>query len=213
MNSFEVIKLNETNKNSIIEGAMKVLLNNEILIFPTDTVYGLCGLLTEAPIKKLFSLKQRKDKQVPILFSSLERVMQRLLKTIPDWFIAFAEKFWPGAYTLILESSQKIKGISDDGYIGIRQPDHPELLQVIEGVGGFIAATSANISGAGTGTDFEEIRDTFSTQVPLIVEGDISHANPSVVLKFHDEQVTILRSSGEINKVKDFFNLYNLEII
>lgn len=212
MNSFEVIKLNETNKDSIIESAMKVLLNDDILIFPTDTVYGLCSLLTEAPIKKLFSLKQRKEKQVPILFSKLERVMQRLLKQIPVWFIAFSEKFWPGAYTLILQSTQKIIGISDDGYIGIRQPDHPELLQVIEGVGGFVAATSANISGVGTGADFNEIKETFSTQVPLIVEGDISNTNPSVVLKFHDERVTILRSSGEINEVKDFFNLYNVEI-
>ncbi len=212
MNSFEVIKLNETNKNSIIERAMKVLLNNEVVIFPTDTVYGLCGLLTEVPIKKLFSLKQRKDKPIPILFSSLERVMQRLLKHVPVWFIDFAEKFWPGAYTLILQSSQEINGISAFGYIGIRQPDHPELLQVIEGVGGFIAATSANISGVGTGTDFEEVKETFSTRVPLIVEGDISQGNPSVVLKFQDDRISILRSSGEINEVKDFFNLYNLEV-
>ena len=212
MKSFEVIKLNETNKNSIIERAMKVLLNNEVVIFPTDTVYGLCGLLTEVSIKKLFSLKQRKDKPIPILFSSLERVMQKLLKQIPAWFLDFAEKFWPGAYTLILQSSQEINGISDSGYIGIRQPDHPELLQVIEGVGGFIAATSANISGVGTGTDFEEVKETFSTRVPLIVEGDISQGNPSAVLKFQDERISILRSSGEINEVKDFFNLYNLEV-
>ncbi len=183
-----------------IEAAAKVLKNEGIIVYPTDTFYGLgASCYSKAAIHKIRSLKKR-DPQKPlsIVVSSLD-MLQSVVTDLPPLFKVLSSKFWPGPLTLILSASTRLPGelLSSKETIGVRLPAHPWLMELVKYSASPITATSANLSGEKEITSPENAVDIFSGKVDLIVDGGTAQAKlPSTVVDLTLEKPKILRKGA-----------------
>jgi L-threonylcarbamoyladenylate synthase len=147
--------------------AAELLRDGEVVAFPTDTVYGV-GVSTSHPdqLVALFELKQRPlDRRIPILLADLSQVDSTFV--VDDRARALAQRFWPGALTLVLPSADG--GASQ----AFRAPDHPVALDLIR-ASGPIFATSANISDQPDTFGADEVLIAFATSqdgLAAVVDG------------------------------------------
>lgn len=134
----------------IIEQAVKVLNTDGIVVYPTDTVYGLGGdAFSDEAILKVFEAKTRLvSKPISIAVSDFE--MLCAVGYIGACEEDFISRFMPGPVTIVVRARPPVPGIltGGTGMIGIRYPNHPLALQLISGFDSPITATSANQSGA-----------------------------------------------------------------
>ncbi|MDD3627582.1 MAG: L-threonylcarbamoyladenylate synthase [bacterium] len=201
-----ILNLNNGNSGMIVKEAVSVLLQRELVIFPTDTVYGIFGLPDPEVISKIIEVKDRDNKPIPVLFSELSKVSEYFRIILPDWIDSFTDKFWPGPFTLILDSETEVPGITLNGSIGIRQPGYLPALEVISGAGGVLGVTSANISGNPGEDDPAKIEEVFRGKVGLIVRIPEVPGNPSTVIKYHKDSIEIMRKGKkDLKKLEDFF--------
>ena len=141
------------NKNDVeinIKKAQKILKNGDLVIFPTETVYGLGGNANDGnAIKKIYKIKNRPINNPLIChFKNIENIEKNFF--LNDISYKLAKKFWPGPLTLILEkkySSNISSNLSNQKkFVGCRIPNHPIALELLNGIPFPIAAPSANIS-------------------------------------------------------------------
>jgi len=146
--------------------ASELLRAGEVVAFPTDTVYGV-GISIEHPdrLGALFELKRRPlDRRIPVLLADLQQVGSAFV--VDDRARALAERFWPGALTLVLPGA-------DDASQAFRAPDHPVALELIRAAGP-IYATSANISDQPDTLGADEVLIAFATSqdgLAAVVDG------------------------------------------
>src|SRR5579872_653282 len=139
--------------------AVQILKNGGIVIFPTDTAFGIgCRIDDEDAVRRLFALRKRSEtKAVPVLVSSLH-MAEHYVKEIPkDVIEKLIQPYWPGALTIILRCIEvKVPELVRGGghTIGVRVPDHLTTLALINGVGVPILGTSANFAGEATPHSF-----------------------------------------------------------
>ena len=137
-----------------LESAVRHLKDGGVVAVPTDTLYGLAAdVFNTVAIDRIFDIKSRpEDLALPVLVSAWEQV-ERVAKNIPPQARILAERFWPGALTLVVEKAQGLPDRLTAGgpTVAVRMPDHPAPIQLINGLGGPITGTSANISGVSAG--------------------------------------------------------------
>lgn len=183
------------------------LKKGNIIIYPTDTVYGVGGIIEEETLIKIYKAKSRSFSSPLIaLVNSLEKVKE----------IAFIENknqekieklikaFWPGGLTIILKKKEVVPSImvSNGETVGVRMPNHKKALEIIESAGGILATTSANISGENTPSSFEELSEEFKKRVDIIVNGGkCPIGTASTIIDISSENVKILRE-GSISKLE-----------
>lgn len=133
-----------------IAQAAEILRRGGLVVFPTDTVYGVaCDHRNPAAIERLYWAKQRPYAlAIPVLVAHPRHVAQ-VAQDLPPAYAALAERFWPGGLTMILPRLAGLPEILCAGgdTVAVRMPDHPAALALLEAVGGAAAATSANRSG------------------------------------------------------------------
>jgi L-threonylcarbamoyladenylate synthase len=178
----------------------KVLQEEGIIAYPTDTFYGLgASCFSEKAIKRIYHLKKREPaKPISIIISDINTVRE-IAKDIPSLFWKIAAEFWPGPLTLILKASSKLpKGLLGPGdSIGIRQPALSWIKGLLEKTGFPLTATSANISGEKEIADLEVIRNSFYGLVDLIVDGgETKGTSPSTVVDLTSARPVILREGA-----------------
>ena len=175
----------------------RMIRAGKVVIFPTETVYGLGGDGGNPEVvKRIYRIKGRGgDKPLARLVGGWEE-----LKGI-EWgrgHRKLAELFWPGPLTLILR-------LADGSRQGIRFPDQPFLQEVIRRSGVLFVATSANLSGKPEAASGEEARRLFSGKVDLILDGGEVSGRPSTVCDLTVSPEKILREGpiprAEIEKV------------
>lgn len=129
--------------------ATNFLRTGQIIAYPTDTVWGLLALLeNNAACQRIYTIKGREPgKPLQVLVSDLEAA---LALTEPPYHekLKRGAKLWPGPLTLIVPGRAIPPWISPDGTVGLRMPADPVLCQLIRDLGGHVAATSLNKSGA-----------------------------------------------------------------
>src|ERR1700734_3609274 len=122
-----------------IKKAVQILKDGGIVIFPTDTAFGIgCRLDDGKAIKRLFTLRKRPETQAtPVLVSNIH-MAEEYLQQIPQEVIEkLVKPYWPGALTIVLKSkTDKIPVLVRGGgeNLGVRMPDHPTALSLIDGV-------------------------------------------------------------------------------
>src|SRR3989344_7857718 len=121
--------------NKSFDTAVRILKNGGIVIFPTDTAFGIgCRVDDAKTVRKLFELRKRpSSKAVPILCSSV-RMVREYVETVDPDVHKLMEKYWPGALTLVLSAkTNKVSELVRGGgkTIGIRIPNHRSILRVI----------------------------------------------------------------------------------
>lgn len=200
----ETISLNEINLSAAIAKAVVVLQVGDIVIGPTDTVYGIFGNATnEEAIKKIFALKQRSQKKaLPIFIKDIG--MARQYAYISDAKVKFLEKIWPGAVTVIFHHKGKLPKIltPEKNTIGLRIPDHSLLIELLARLDFPLIQTSANISGKPPAKNLKEIEEYFDLQElkpDLVIDAGEIFSASSAVIDFTRNEPIIVRS-GVITK-------------
>ncbi len=156
-----------------IDRAVQALIDGQLVVFPTDTLYALASdLFNPAAVAELFRVKSRQaDKGIPVLLSNIEQ-LDLVVDHVPDHALSLAERYWPGPLTLILPKRSGLpRIISPNDGIAVRIPDHPLALRVIDAAGGAVAATSANLSGEPPLLSIDEIRKTVGESAKVILDG------------------------------------------
>ncbi len=162
------------------------LLNKEVGLLPTDTIYGVHGLMNEAAIKeRIYQIKKRPESMPHItLISNLNQLEPFTIK-IDKYTKQQMKIYWPGANTLILDC--------DDGIArSFRLPNNEFLVGVIDKAGPLIS-TSANLHGAETPKTIEECEKLFGDQVDFYVDGGELNNPPSNIYKISNEQTIKIR--------------------
>ncbi len=177
-----------------------ILKESDIIVLPTDTVYGIgCKMQATDTLARLFEIKKRPfEKAIPVLVSSVEQASQFA------WFseaeLRLANRFWPGALTLILKTKKEFLALFGET-VAVRMPRHKQTLEIIQ-KNGPLRVTSCNISGEKPLTSSAEIEATFRDKVQHYVfdENDENFSNlPSTIIKLSNNQTVFLRI-GEISQ-------------
>ena len=194
-------------KNNIDYNELKKIANeiknNKVVIFPTETVYGIGanGLDAEA-IKKLFIAKKRpENKPINLLISNIDMI-ENVAKDLTSLDYALIKEFFPGPLTLILKKKNNVPNIltANGDTVGVRMPANEIALKLIEYANIPIATSSSNISGNETGINIDNIFDDFNGRVDYIIDDGPSKLGvASTIVKVVDNKPIILRE-GSITK-------------
>lgn len=162
-------------KNYIkIKEASKIIKDGGLVLFPTETVYGIgANGLNEESVKNIFIAKGRKQDNPLILHISNMEMLDRIAKNITELEYKLMEAFWPGPFTIILERKDIVPNVVTGGLdtVGVRMPSSEIAKWLIEYANTPIAAPSANISGRPSGTNVEDIFKELSDKVDYIIDG------------------------------------------
>ena len=153
--------------------AVRCIKSGGILAIPTDTVYGLgADPFNPSAVQRLYRVKGRPDgKPIPLVLSSVSDV-HRFAENLPDFFFRLTDRFWPGGLTIVIESRGLLPVLTAGGStVGVRIPDTPLLLDILQTFGGPLAITSANLSGDPPATAIQEIGETLASRIDMIVDG------------------------------------------
>ena len=153
--------------------AVQCLKSGGIIAIPTDTVYGLgADPFNADAVQRLYTLKGRPDgKPIPLVLSSVDDV-QRVAQNLPDYFFHLTDRFWPGGLTIIVKAKDLLPVLTAGGdTVGVRIPDNPLLLKILQAFGGPAAITSANLSGEPPATSVEGIGEELASRIDVIVDG------------------------------------------
>jgi L-threonylcarbamoyladenylate synthase len=189
--------------------AVGVLRRGGLVAFPTETVYGLGADATNpAAVEKIFSVKGRPPTNPLIVHVADETTARRYAADWPDRAHRLARRFWPGPLTLVVGRGSQIAkqvGAGRDT-VGLRVPDHPLALRMLEEFAGPVAAPSANRSTHVSATTAEHVRYEFGPAVDFILDGGPCFVGiESTVLDLSTPVPTILRpgsiTQGQIETV------------
>ena len=177
-----------------IEKTYEIIKNGGIVIFPTDTVYGIgCNPYNENAVNKIYKIKSReKIKSLPVLAYSLEIVKK--ITHIDPFTEKIIEKYWPGSLTLILElTDQKLKkSLNLDNKIAIRIPDSKCTLKLLEKCS-LLVGTSANISGNSSYTNPDECLKNIKNYDVFLNGGTITSKGESTIIEIENEEIKMIR--------------------
>jgi L-threonylcarbamoyladenylate synthase len=159
-------------RESDYEEIKALLLEGQIVAFPTETVYGLgVDYRNEEAIERLFALKHRPLHNPMILHVSSPTVVERVAMDIPDYFHDLAKEFWPGPLTLVLKKRAEISSKISKDTVAVRMPAVTETCALIEKMGGVLVGTSANLSGQAPFFSASELMKEFSGKIGAVIEG------------------------------------------
>ncbi len=185
-----------------IEKASQIVNHGGIVIFPTDTVYGIgCNPYNKEAVEKIYEIKSRNTmKSVPVLTYSI-KTAEKIVE-FDQFTKKIVEKFWPGPLTIILKvTDKKIKeSLNLKNKIAIRVPDHKCTLELLKKCN-FLVGTSANISGELPYTNPEKCLKKLETYDIFIDGGIIASKGESTIIEIENEEIKIIRE-GYLTKEK-----------
>lgn len=181
--------------------AVNWLISGEVVAFPTETVYGLGAVATdEQAVKKIFAAKGRpSDNPLIVHIGTMEEVA-RYVVDIPEVAKKCMEAFWPGPLTLVMKVKPNVLAASvTPGMqtVGLRMPDHPVALRLLQTLKKPLAAPSANRSGKPSPTKAMHVWEDLQGLIPCILDGGMTGIGvESTVLDVTLAQPVILRPGG-----------------
>ena len=170
------------------EKAAEVLNRGGVAVIPTDTVYGLAARPDfEAAVDRLYTIKGREAKKPIALLASDVEAIGRFGYPIEGKARELAEKYWPGALTLVV------------GKEGFRIPDHAKTRELIAACGGVLRVTSANLSGRRPATDAPQALRDVGLSADYVVDDGVSPGGvPSTVVRVREDGSLELLRQGAV---------------
>ena len=182
---------------SIIRKAVEALKNGELVITPTESVYGLVADPSRPEaIEKIFQTKKRPHSQALSIHIADPEEVTQWAENIDSEAKKLIEQYWPGPLTIILPKASHVPDSITGGQntVGLRCPDHPIAQALIRGVGHGLIMTSANISGEPSPTTAEEARAQLGEQVKIILDdGPCKHGIASTIIDATVQPMKIIR--------------------
>ena len=199
----KIIKLNSGNVDQTINNTIEVLKSTGLVIFPSDTVYGLLVDATnKAAVEKLIAFKNRPVGKPISIFTDIES-MDQLVEINKDQQKVF-EEILPGPFTIVLPSKHKVNKLleSETGTLGVRVPMYQPIKELVNKFKKPITATSANLAGRSPhysiGSLLNELTEKQKELIDLIVDaGQLPKNKPSTVVDLSRPNVKILRQGNE----------------
>ena len=192
-------------KEEEIEEASKVIIDGKLVLFPTETVYGIgANAMDAVAVKKIFEAKGRAADNPLIVHVSNLKMLKQIVESVGELEKKLIQEFWPGPLTIIFnrKSEEIIPNITTANLntVGIRMPSNTIAQKLIEYAGVPIAAPSANVSGKPSGTKIEDIIQEFDGKVDYIIDGGFTDIGvESTVIKAEGETIHLLRP-GKVTK-------------
>jgi L-threonylcarbamoyladenylate synthase len=197
----KTLKVSSQKLKNIIQETAKFLKEGNIIISPTDTVYGLlCDATNKKAVEKIFRIKKRpKAKPIPIFVKDIK--MAKKLAFVDKKKEKFLKKVWPGKVTVVLKRKQNC-GLpkiifSKEKTIGLRIPNYNLINTLLKKLSIPLTATSANISGKLASIRIKEIKKQFKKEKEkpdLILDaGNLKFSLPSIVIDLTGKKIKILR--------------------
>lgn len=204
-----VYDFKENIKKDDLEGISNIINSGGLVVFPTETVYGIGADATNSnAVKKIFIAKGRpQDNPLIVHISNLE-MLDKYTCGINSIEKKLIDNFWPGPLTIIVKSKNNLSTYVTAGLdtVGVRMPDNDIALNIIEASKRPIAAPSANISGKPSGTNLSDIFEELNNKVDAFVDGGNTNIGiESTVVKVENGVVNILRP-GKIS-LEDIKNI------
>ena len=192
-------KIDEKELKEVIE----VLDNDGLVIFPTETVYGIASKATSLKaVDKLYEAKKRpRDKAINIMVGDSKDI-SKYAKINSEIEAKIIEEFMPGGITLIIDKVADFgKGFTlSNNTIGVRIPNNTIALKILKNISFPLTVPSANISNKPSGTEVKDIIDDFKNTVDIIIDGGKSvDSIPSTIVRVEDNKINILRQ-GKISE-------------
>jgi len=191
-----ILKINSQNPEpEKIEQVVEVLKNGGIIVYPTDTIYGLgCDIFNKKAIAKIYQLKKRdRKKPLSIICSDLKQIAE--YSFLSDYAFRLLRKLLPGPYTFILKAKHKTPQnfIAKNKTVGIRIPDNKICLAIVKKLGDPLITTSLNLSGQEVFTNPKELSKELINKIDLIIDIGPLSAEPSTVIDLSNSLPVILR--------------------
>jgi L-threonylcarbamoyladenylate synthase len=187
--------------------AVDILNHGGLVVFPTDTVYGLAALPYQSEfVERLYVVKGRNSARAIALLISDPGELAQVSNGPSATAMRLAKRFWPGPLTLIVTRNPSLPDVlSPQPTIGVRIPDHPVALELLR-MTGPLAVTSANLSGQDNTNTAQEALGQLRGRVDLVIDGGRTPGGiPSTVVDCTGSEPVILRegpiSDREIRKV------------
>lgn len=208
-----VLKINAHNPEaSAIEEAVKSLRNEEVIIHPTETVYGLaCLYSSEKALNRVFEIKQRPQQQpFSIMVNKIDDILE-ISGVNADWLRPFLEKIFPGAVTVLLPRRNRLFPAFWNQFplIGFRFPDHKLSMLLLAGTNQPIITTSANLSGGPSPGSVEAIPVSVLEKAALILDGgETEHKIPSTIIRIDidGKNISLARQGAySFDEIRNYF--------
>ena len=180
----------------LINQVVDVLNNGGIIIYPTDTVYGLgCSIFNKKAMKRLYQIKKVNQKKPLTFVCSNQTEIQEYSYGIPTHVFKFLKRKLPGPYTFVFKASKIVPKmmLTPRKTVGLRWPDHPIANSIVKEFGSPILSSSLRISADELYEDPYEIHKKYKKQVDLIVDGGFIFAENSTIIDFSKGEAEIIR--------------------
>jgi len=188
----------ETPQQRHITRAVEVLRSGGVIVYPTDTVYGLgCDITHRDALERIVRIKGR-DPKKPMSFVCADVTHISRYAVITDFAYKILKRFLPGPYTFILPASRETPKIlqTKQRTVGIRIPDHPVSAALVSVLGVPLLSTSANRSSEQTISEPDELERRFGHEVDLILECGSLPVLPSSVISLVNDRAEVLREGS-----------------
>ena len=190
----------------------KALYKNEVIAFPTETVYGLgCLSSNEIAFNNLVKVKNRvPNKPFTMMISSVDMIKNYC--ELNELALKIAKKYMPGSITLLVKRKNNIPSYLylESDYIGFRIPKNKDLIELIEFVGEPLLVPSANKSNEKPCLKAQEVYDVFNNEIPLIIKNDDDLIDdvPSTILQIDGNNIKLIREGKlKLEEIKKELNL------
>ena len=215
--------MNKTEYTSLNADYNKIgefLKDGNLIIYPTDTVYGVGGIIeSDESIAKIYKAKERSFKSPLIVLvsdvSKIEKIAYIEEKN-REKIEKLIKEFWPGGLTIILNKKNNVPDIMVSGgkTVGVRMPNLDTALKIIEAAGGLLPTTSANISGETTPRSYDELSEEFKERVEILVDGGrCPIGNASTIIDMSDKPKILRTGAISIEDIEKIIGKLNGEEI
>lgn len=189
----------------LIRKVAEALQDGATIAYPTDTYYGIgCDIMNKKATGKIYRLKQRRQKK-PFSFicSDLTNISQ--YAKVSNYAYKTMKRLLPGPYTFVLEGSKLVPKmmLSAQKTAGIRVPNHPICLALVEQFGRPIISTSASLPGGEILPDAAAIFDTLGSQIDIVIDGGPVPGRPSSMVSLIGDTPEVIRAGlGDVSIFK-----------
>ena len=201
-----LLKINPINPQArLIQKVTEILKQGGIIAYPTDTFYGIgCDIMNKKAIEKIYLLKQRsKNKPFSFICSGLKNISH--YAKVSNYAYKTMKRLLPGPYTFILEGSRLVPKmmLTKRKFAGIRVPNNPTCLSLVESLGHPIISTTASLPEGTVLFDPSIIHDTFKKRIDVVIDGGPVPGKPSSVISLIDDEPEIIREGlGEVDSFR-----------
>ena len=201
-----ILSINAENPQPrLINRVTECLRQGGVIIYPTDTTYGIgCDIFNRKGVKKIFQIKQR-DARKPFSFICFDLAEISNYAQVSNFAFKIMKRHLPGPYTFVLEATKIVPDSlsTKQKTVGVRIPNNPICQAIVRELGHPLVTTSANISGEETPQDPMAIEEKMGRMVDMVIDGGIAMSEASTVISLLNDEIEILRQgSGDTSWIE-----------